>query len=463
MAALKNITLSFEQGSLLCQGLAADDPPPGIGWVFDPRVGQWRAHASAYREAFSELWTLAKKGEIQLQDQTREYAPVALRLRADRSPRDYQSAAVDAFLKAGYGQVVLPTGAGKSFVAHLIMSKIQRPTLIVVPTLDLMHQWYAGLLAAFELDEVGLIGGGYHELRPVTVTTYDSSWIHMPRYGNRFGLVVFDECHHLPGPTYQQGARAMIAPYRLGLSATPEREDGGESINEGLIGPIVYRRGIRDLAGDFLAAYDISELRVHFSQEERERYDEARAIYLQFIRANRIPMGSPQGWGRFIQLSSRSAEGRKAMRAYREQRALALSPEQKLQVVEALLEEHADDRVIVFTNDNDTVYELSRRFLVPAITHKTPTKERKRILDNFRSGRWPVVVTSKVLNEGVDVPETRVAIVVSGSSTVREHVQRLGRILRHEEGKRAILYELITDATVEESVSERRREHDAYR
>ena len=119
--------------------------------------------------------------------------------------------------------------------------------------------------------------------------------------------------------------------------------------------------------------------------------------------------------------------------------------------------------MIVFTNDNETVYTISKLLLVPSITHQTPTKERREILQRFNDGTYPVVVTSKVLNEGVDVPEASVAIVLSGSGSIREHVQRLGRILRRREGKRATLYEVITENTVEEHVSERRREHDAYR
>ena len=73
------------------------------------------------------------------------------------------------------------------------------------------------------------------------------------------------------------------------------------------------------------------------------------------------------------------------------------------------------------------------------------------------------VVTSRVLNEGVDVPSANVAVILSGSGSVREHVQRLGRILRKQEGKSAVLYELVTDATSETYTSERRREHSAYR
>lgn len=464
MTAVKpHIVLRFEDGSLVATSTTSD-PPPGESWLHDPRVNAWRAHADEYRELFATLHRAAARGDLTYVDEARAYDAFPLTIRAPRAARAYQDEAVTAWTDAGgRGQIILPTGAGKSYVAHKIMAHIQRHTLIVVPTLDLMHQWYEGLLDVFGLPDVGLLGGGEHTIAPITVTTYDSAWLHANRYGNRFALVVFDECHHLPGPTYQQSARAMIAPYRLGLSATPEREDGQEAVNEARIGPIVYRRGIRDLAGDYLADYDVEEIRVALTDDERLRYDEARALYIAFIRDNRISFGAPGGWGRFLQLASRSAHGRRALRAYREQRALALSSDQKLAVVEELLTRHADDRVIVFTNDNTTVYELARRLLIPAITHKTPTKERREILEKFRAGVWRTVVTSRVLNEGVDVPEARVAIVLSGSGTVREHVQRLGRILRRAADKRAILYELITDATVEESVSERRREHDAYR
>jgi superfamily II DNA or RNA helicase len=132
-------------------------------------------------------------------------------------------------------------------------------------------------------------------------------------------------------------------------------------------------------------------------------------------------------------------------------------------VLEGLLRQHGKDRVIIFTNDNETVYRISRTFLLPAITHQTDVKERKEILQRFNSGAYPAVVTSRVLNEGVNVPDANVAIILSGTGSVREHVQRLGRVLRRKEGKRAVLYEVITERTVEERVSGRRREHDAYR
>nr|WP_276603587.1 helicase-related protein [Nannocystis pusilla] len=127
-----------------------------------------------------------------------------------------------------------------------------------------------------------------------------------------------------------------------------------------------------------------------------------------------------------------------------------------------LLLRHRRDRILVFTEDNDTVHRLSRLFLLPVITHQTPPKERVSLLAQFASGALPVLLTSKVLNEGVDVPDANVGIILSGSGSVREHVQRLGRILRKKEGKRATLYELCTAVAAEHGVSERRRQHRAY-
>src|SRR4029079_5273429 len=119
----------------------------------------------------------------------------------------------------------------------------RRSTLIVTPTLDLVRQWYDILGATFG-GPIGLVGGGEHDVQPITVTTYDSAYLHMDHLGARFGLIVFDECHHLPGASYALAARLSLAPFRLGLTATPEREDGREGDLEKLIGPIVSRKDI---------------------------------------------------------------------------------------------------------------------------------------------------------------------------------------------------------------------------
>src|SRR5690606_35430562 len=128
--------------------------------------------------------------------------------------------------------------------------------------------------------------------------------------------------------------------FRLGLTATPERADGRESLLDELIGPTVYRRDIVELSGQFLADYDVVRIPVHLTPEEREEYESERSVYRAFLARSGIRMSEPDGWSRFIMLSARSAEGRRAMQAYRRQRELAHTAPAKLDWVERLLHVH---------------------------------------------------------------------------------------------------------------------------
>ncbi len=455
------LRLEFDRGTLLVDA-GGDELPDGVdlpGCVFDRRVGRWRAPAQRYRQVLAAL----HRAGIETDNRAGGFEPLGLRSRLVREPFPYQAEAVAAWYETGRrGVVVLPTGAGKTYVAQMIMERLDRSALVVTPTIDLMQQWYGVLATGFEV-EVGLVGGGYYEVGPLTVTTYDSAYLHMERFGDRFALLVFDECHHLPGPSYASAAELSLAPFRLGLTATPEREDGGERRLEGLVGPIVYRREIGELAGKFLAEYETVTLRVRLSDDEREEYLRERQVYLDFVKNNGVRFGGRDGWRRFLQLTSRSEDGRRAFLAYRTQKAISQASEAKLRLLERLLERHRGHRVLIFTSDNATVSRISRRFLIPAITHQTKVKERHRTLKRFNDGGYPFLVTSKVLNEGVDVPAANVGVVLSGSGSVREHVQRLGRILRRAEGKQAVLYEVVAEDTAEEFTSERRRQHGAYR
>ena len=201
---------------------------------------------------------------------------------------------------------------------------------------------------------------------------------------------------------------------------------------------------------------------VRLSPEEREEYASERQIYVDFVSRKGIRFGGGRGWSQFLRLTSSSEEGRRAFLAYRRQKAISQASDAKLRLLERLLQRHSADRVLIFTSDNDTVYKISRRFLIPAITHQTKVKERHQNLQSFNQGEYPFLVTSRVLNEGVDVPAANVGVVLSGSGSVREHVQRLGRILRRAEGKQAVLYEVVAEDTAEEFVSNRRRQHGAY-
>jgi superfamily II DNA or RNA helicase len=452
------LTLRFEAGTLLLDGAEPSFPVPAA-FQWDQRVLRWRAPAWAYRAVVREL---VRKG-LEFDDRARGYHEFDFPTRLLFAPRPYQDEAIAEWRRAGRrGVVVLPTGAGKSLVAQMAIAQTQRSTLVVVPTIDLMNQWYDILLSCFQA-EVGLIGGGYYEIGALTVTTYASAFRFMERLGNQFGFIIYDECHHLPASVHRYASEMAIAPFRLGLTATPERADGADEELTQLIGPIVYRREAHELAGEYLADYQLVRVEVKLSADERARYEEERALFKRFLHEKGISLSSLHGWQLFIAQSARSPEGRRAMMAYREQKRIALGTESKLRVLGDLLRRHSHDRTLVFTAENEMVYQISEKFWVPAITHQTGIKERREWLEAFNRGDVLALATSKVLNEGVNIPEAAIAVVLSGSGSSREHIQRLGRILRKQPGKEAILYEVVTSETTEENISRRRTDAGQFR
>jgi superfamily II DNA or RNA helicase len=448
-------TLTFDRGTLILH-----PPPRGKAWMdfatWDDRVEKFRIPGIQYR-ALVEAMQAENTDFI---DEAKAFYPLELVPSVEMEPYPHQSEALAAWKLAGrQGVVVLPTAAGKTYLAQMAMQATPRTTLIVVPTLDLMHQWYAHLKAAFPDTEVGLLGGGSRDRTPVLVATYDSAAIHAESLGNLYALLIFDECHHLPTDFSRVIAEYAIAPYRLGLSATPERTDGKHADLNILIGKEVYRKRAEDLAGKALAEHEIVQLKVKLSQLERERYTQLIQVRNDFLKESKISLGSLQGWQHFVQMSARSQAGRRAMLAHREAKEIALGTDGKIRVLADILTQHYPERILIFTADNATVYHISQEFLVPAITHQTPVKERHEILTKFREGEYKTLVASHVLNEGVDVPAASVAVILSGTGSTREYIQRLGRVLRKgkDNNKQAILYEVVAEDTSEEGTSARRR------
>ncbi|MFP5275079.1 DEAD/DEAH box helicase family protein [Coleofasciculus sp.] len=447
--------LTFNRGTLLLH-----PPPRGKAWVdyatWDDRVEKFRILGMHYRPLVEVL----QAEGVDFIDEAKEFIPLELVSSFEMEPYPHQQEALLAWKLAGRrGVVVLPTAAGKTYLAQLAMQATPRSTLIVVPTLDLMHQWYAQLEAAFPDVEVGLLGGGSRDRTPILIATYDSATIHAESLGNQYGLLIFDECHHLPTDFYRSIAEYAIAPYRLGLTATPDRTDGRHHDLDGLIGQQVYRKSPDDLAGLALAEHKVVQIKVKLSHQERDRYDACLKLRNDFLRESNIYLSSLDGWQRFVQTSAGSQKGRRAMLAHREAKEIALGTEGKLRVLADLVAKHYPERILVFTNDNATVYRISQELLIPAITHHTPVKERHEILQRFREGDYKILTASHVLNEGVDVPDARVAIILSGTGSEREYVQRLGRVLRKgtDQNKLAILYEVVAENTSEEGTSQRRR------
>jgi superfamily II DNA or RNA helicase len=285
--------------------------------------------------------------------------------------------------------------------------------------------------------------------------TYDSAA--MPRRDlSSYGLLIVDEAHHLPAPTYRTIADKMAAPWRLGLSATPERADGAHLDLAQLIGPEVYRRLPAELAEEgHIAKYKEKRIYVDLTADERARYDGFMAEWRWYLARQRANLMRGDFFQQLIRQTAHDPAARRALQAHHQARLIALNAQGKIEEVETLLAKHRAENVLVFCEYTTMVDAIGRRLGLPIITYKTDSDERRLVLDGFRSGRFTKLVTGRVLNEGVDVPDARVAIVVSGSAATREYIQRLGRVLRPKAGE-ALLYEFISRRTTEGTAARRR-------
>lgn len=373
--------------------------------------------------------------------------------------RDYQREALKSWWQRGKrGVVVLPTGSGKTIVALSAIAELNkneksRPcsTFIVVPTLDLVDQW-KDLLSRFG-SPVGEYTGRRKELGFMTVSTYDSSFIHAEHLGNKFKFIIFDEVHHLAAESYRQIAELFVSPYRLGLTATYEREDELHTLFPYLVGEKIYEEEVARLAGKHLAPYTLERIETELISEERELYGECMEKVKKFIALG----GGGFDLERMVLRSGRSQEAWEALRSLGVARKIAYNSHNKMKVLRDILERHRGEKIILFTRYNDLVYRISKEFLIPSITYKTPKDERREILEGFKNDLYKAIVSSQVLDEGVDVPSANIGVIVSGTGSRREFIQRLGRILRPGKGKHAILYEIVSEKTSEVKTSYKRR------
>jgi len=440
-------TLEYDRGTIVIRG---DVHVPHA--KYDSRSRCLRALAYKYRDIVDYL----QRSGVEYEDNVINPIPSPY-FEADFELRDYQEQTLQRWLEDKRGCVVLPTGSGKTYVAMAAISEVSAATLVVVPTLDLVDQWKEKL-SVFGEEWIGEFTGRKKELKPITVATYDSAYVNAERLGNRFVLIVFDEVHHLPSEAYMQIAEMSAAPYRMGLTATYEREDGRHELLPDLVGGKIFELKPSDLAGKHLADYAIKRIYVPLTEEEKKAYERAARVFKEYVTKKGLKLRSVEDFHRIVMATGYDEKAYEALRSWDEARKIAFNSKNKLRKLRELLERHKNDKILIFTRHNDLVYRISKLFLIPAITYRTSKEERARVLEGFRSGKFRAIVSSQVLDEGIDVPDANVAIIMSGSGSAREYIQRLGRILRPSKGKeRAILYELISRETSEVTTARRRR------
>lgn len=444
----RSVTLEYQKGTIVVKGL--DSLPFS---TLDSRTNYLYSNGINYKKITEYL----NGKNIKYDDRVLDLLPISDLPKIKVKLRGYQLEAIENWCLEKMGSIVLPTGAGKTIIGLKIIEIVNSPTLIIVPTLDLIKQWTKILSRNFDI-EIGNIGGGIENIRPITVSTYDSAYIKAPWIGNKFLLIVFDEVHHLPAPSYRLIAETFVAPYRLGLTATIEREDHLEQDFPYLIGKSTFQITAKELAENkYLADYVIERKKTFMSSEEYLKYKESMTTYHTCLKKIGLKMNSNNAFKRLIMMSTNNTMARRALVARNNAIDIALNSTSKMDEIRKILGENKDIKTIIFTQHNKLVYEISNDFLIPFITHKSSKEEREDVLTGFKDGRYKAIVTSKVLDEGIDVPDAQLGILVSGTGSSREFIQRLGRLLRPKnDNNEARLIEIVSSGTSETVTSERR-------
>ncbi len=344
--------------------------------------------------------------------------------------RDYQNLAVEKFAQGGSGVVVLPCGAGKTLVGAAAMARFDTNTLILVTNTVAARQWREELLSRTDLleQDIAEYSGSSKQLAPVTIATYQilttkrkGEFVHLELLNARdWGLIIYDEVHLLPAPIFKMTAD-LQARRRLGLTATLVREDGRESDVFSLIGPKRFDSPWKDIeAQGYIAPAKCFEIRISLPDEERMNYA----------------------------ISDADARFR-----------IAATAKAKLPMLRKLLEKHPAEPTLIIGQYLDQIEEVSQALSIPKLTGETPVDEREKLFKDFRSGKLPALVVSKVANFSIDLPEASLAIQISGSFGSRqEEAQRLGRLLRpKQDGRTALFYTLIARDTVEQDFAQNRQ------
>ena len=448
--------LRYDNGTIIVTGMAH---VPFAS--FDPRSKSMRAQALHYQNIVEYLI----QSEIECDDSVLELIPSPTisidKKKVHLALREYQQKALDNWSEAGKrGCVVLPTGAGKTVIGIKAIELVNSASIVVVPTIDLMDQWTSVLSKYLPNMKVGNLGGGMDDIEPITVSTYDSAYLRAAALGNKFALMIFDEVHHLAAPGYRTIAEQFASPFRLGLTATIEREDDLHKDFPKLVGGIVFQAYSGELARNkHLASYEIERRQVNMLPEELEEYNKNFGIYQVCLKKIGLRMQYAGAFRRLIMMSGRSRAAREAVLARNKAMDIALNSRSKIEELKKILAEKRGQKTIIFTQHNKLVYDISDRFLIPFITHKSSKQERHDALSGFKDGRYNVIVTSKVLDEGVDVPDAELGIILSGTGSSREFIQRLGRLLRPkpDSNTKAKLIEIISSGTREIGTSAKRK------
>lgn len=335
--------------------------------------------------------------------------------------RDYQKEYVERAYDKKAAVLANPAGSGKTVTSIGLMTKIDSPTLVLVPQRSLVGQWKRELIDKTTLteDQIGEYHGDTKEMKDVTIATYHMAGEKTSLFRNDWGLIVFDEVHHIPSKLFRKTA-SLQSTRRIGLSASPVREDSKEREIFALIGQEIGADWARFFNQEYVLKPDVAIQLVEWESDfHRNRYNEASG-FKKAIIASKNPA--------------------------------------KKQNIDDLLEKHTDEKTVLFCDWIEQGEELAKEFDIPFISGETDFDERDEYFDKFRDGELTTIIVSRIGDEGLDLPDAEVGIIASGQGgSRRQATQRAGRVMRPFGD--AQVYIIATKGSNEEDFVKRQVEH----
>jgi superfamily II DNA or RNA helicase len=359
-------------------------------------------------------------------------------------PRAWQREALGTWIASLRGVVSVVTGGGKTLFAFLCMREFlgrvhDGRVIILVPTITLLDQWYVGLREDLGLssDQIAFFSSQEKstKVRPVNILVINSGRRLVPSMTphNKTFLIV-DECHRAGSP---QNAKALTGNFAaaLGLSATPQREydQGFEDYVVPALGPVIFEYDYKQAYADgIVASFDLVNVEVELLSDEKAEYDKLTKRAAVLLRK---AQSDPSVQEQIKKILQRRA-------------GVSATARMRLPVAAKLVEQNRGARTIVFHErvaSAEALYKIlqKRNHSVCLYHSKIAPEVRRDNLRLFRRGVFDVLISCRALDEGMNVPETTIAVIASSTASRRQRIQRLGRVLRPAPGKnKAIIYTL---------------------
>lgn len=369
--------------------------------------------------------------------------------------REYQEEAVEKAYKAKRGTIKAATGTGKTIVAIAWLERIGKNSLVIVPTQALIYQAWTPKLENYGFQNVGQYYAFAKTYGPVTVTTFSSAISH-PELFDSVDAVVVDEIHHLGASQALNRLLPILKEkeYVLGLSSVPEREDKTHELFLKEF-PIVFDLSLGSaLKSGYVSPIETISIPTKMTDNERAEYE---ILTSKIQHAFRFCGPNMARWMRCFDPKTRKFVGREGVWAIAKRKTLLSGIESKKEAVFKIVEENSDKPVILFAESVKAIENIKDFLRSKDVTCETfhagtEPLERMRILKEW-GNTFQVLLSCRALEEGLDISEVEIGILLTNGKSKRQYIQRIGRIIRPHEGKHAKFYIVYCPDTVEETYS----------